>query len=88
MGKAYRRQSTPELFALMGGQVPDLRGLFLRGLGGNSAELKVKQEDEIKNIRIERQWLPEMTVVDFMLAGPPFPDIGILRRQAESKLVP
>ena len=38
----------PELFALMGGQVPDLRGLFLRGLGGNSAELKVKQEDEIK----------------------------------------
>ena len=40
--------SYPELFALMGGQVPDLRGLFLRGLGGNSAELKVKQEDEIK----------------------------------------
>lgn len=36
----------------MGGQVPDLRGLFLRGLGGNSAELKVKQEDEIIAVRL------------------------------------
>ena len=26
----------PELFALMGGQVPDLRGLFLRGYGAQS----------------------------------------------------
>ena len=26
----------PELFALMGGQVPDLRGLFLRGYGSQS----------------------------------------------------
>ena len=28
--------SYPELFALMGGQVPDLRGLFLRGYGAQS----------------------------------------------------
>ena len=33
--------SYPELFALVGGQVPDLRGLFLRGHGGNSAALGV-----------------------------------------------
>ena len=38
----------PELFALMGGKVPDLRGLFLRGVGGNSAGLGVKQEDSFK----------------------------------------
>ena len=31
----------------MGGQVPDLRGLFLRGHGGNSAGLGVKQEDSV-----------------------------------------
>ena len=47
-GQSISKTVYPELFALMGGQVPDLRGLFLRGLGGNSAELKVKQEDEIK----------------------------------------
>lgn len=28
--------SYPELFALVGGQVPDLRGLFLRGYGAQS----------------------------------------------------
>ncbi len=27
----------PELFALIGTKVPDFRGLFLRGVGGNSA---------------------------------------------------
>ena len=41
----------PELFALMGGRVPDLRGLFLRGHGGNSAGLGVTQGDAIRNIR-------------------------------------
>ena len=46
-GQSISKTVYPELFALMGGQVPDLRGLFLRGLGGNSAELKVKQEDEL-----------------------------------------
>lgn len=38
----------PELYALLGGRVPDLRGLFLRGVGGNSAGLGVKQEDAFK----------------------------------------
>ena len=40
----------PELFAFLGGQVPDLRGLFLRGHGGNSAALGVQQSDAIRNI--------------------------------------
>lgn len=40
----------PELFALMGGQVPDLRGLFLRGHGGNSAALGEPQGDAIRNV--------------------------------------
>lgn len=43
--KAY-----PELFALVGPNVPDLRGLFLRGLGGKSAALGVRQSDAIRNI--------------------------------------
>lgn len=38
----------PELYALMGGRTPDLRGLFLRGHGGNSAALGVRQEDAFK----------------------------------------
>ena len=38
----------PELFAIVGGQTPDLRGLFLRGHGGNSAALGVRQEDAFK----------------------------------------
>lgn len=33
----------PELFALVGGQTPDLRGLFLRGYGGKSAALGTTQ---------------------------------------------
>ena len=37
----------PELFALMGGKVPDLRGLFLRGHGGNSAGLGTRQDESV-----------------------------------------
>lgn len=40
----------PELYALIGGQTPDLRGLFLRGHGGNSAALGIQQGDAIRNI--------------------------------------
>ena len=40
----------PELSALVGPQVPDLRGLFLRGHGGNSAALGVLQGDAIRNL--------------------------------------
>ena len=38
----------PELFAVVGSQVPDLRGLFLRGTGGNAAELGEIQGDGVK----------------------------------------
>jgi hypothetical protein len=31
--------------------VPDLRGLFLRGLGGNSAAISVMQEDAGRNVK-------------------------------------
>ena len=34
----------PELFAVLGGQTPDLRGLFLRGYGGKSAALGATQD--------------------------------------------
>ena len=44
------RGAWPELFAVVGGQVPDLRGLFLRGHGGDSAALGVRQGDAIRNI--------------------------------------
>lgn len=43
-------QVYPELVALVGAKVPDLRGLFLRGNGGNSAALGVQQGDAIRNI--------------------------------------
>ena len=40
----------PELYALLGANVPDLRGLFLRGHGGNSSALGIQQSDAIRNI--------------------------------------
>ncbi|WP_304046588.1 phage tail protein [Desulfovibrio piger] len=49
-GQSISKTVYPELFALMGGQVPDLRGLFLRGHGGNSAELGEPQGDTIRNV--------------------------------------
>ena len=49
-GPSFDPRAYPELFAVVGGQVPDLRGLFLRGHGGNSAALGVRQEDAIRNL--------------------------------------
>lgn len=46
-GQSISRSVYPELFALMGGQAPDLRGLFLRGQGGGSAALGVRQAASI-----------------------------------------
>ena len=48
---AMPSRAYPELFAVVGGQVPDLRGLFLRGHGGDSAALGVRQGDAIRNIK-------------------------------------
>jgi hypothetical protein len=43
--------SYPELRAALGGAaaVPDFRGLFLRGVGGNSAAIGVQQDMEIQS---------------------------------------
>lgn len=49
-GQSISQTVYPELFALMGGQVPDLRGLFLRGHGGNSAALGVTQGHAMRDI--------------------------------------
>ena len=37
----------PELAALLGGQAPDLRGQFLRGLGGASGAIGVRQIESV-----------------------------------------
>ena len=49
-GQAITAAAYPELFALVGANVPDYRGLFLRGQGGSSAALGVKQDDAGRNI--------------------------------------
>ena len=46
-GQSISRSVYPELFAVVGNSVPDLRGLFLRGHGGNSAALGVRQSDMV-----------------------------------------
>ena len=49
-GQSISPSVYPELFAVVGNSVPDLRGLFLRGHGGNSAALGVVQRDAIRNL--------------------------------------
>ena len=49
-GQSISKTVYPELFALVGGHTPDLRGLFLRGHGGNSAELGEQQGDAVRNV--------------------------------------
>lgn len=49
-GQSISQTVYPELFALVGGQVPDLRGLFLRGHGGNSAALGEQQGHAMRDI--------------------------------------
>ena len=43
----------PEFRSKFGTTVPDYRGYFLRGLGGNSAGLGIEQGDAIRNIEGE-----------------------------------
>lgn len=60
-GAAISRAAYPELFEAIGTtwgagdgsttfNIPDLRGYFLRGVGGNSAALAAEQGDAIRNI--------------------------------------
>ena len=48
-GQSIDSTKYPKLYALMH-NVPDYRGMFLRGLGGNSANLGILQGDAIRNI--------------------------------------
>ena len=48
-GQVVDSTKYPKLYALMH-NVPDYRGMFLRGLGGNSANLGILQGDAIRNI--------------------------------------
>ena len=48
-GRVVDSTKYPKLYALMH-NVPDYRGMFLRGLGGNSANLGILQGDAIRNI--------------------------------------
>ena len=43
-GQSISPSVYPELFAVLGSSVPDLRGLFLRGYGGKSAALGATQD--------------------------------------------
>ena len=49
-GQAVDNNKYPKLYSLMH-NTPDYRGVFLRGLGGNSATLGVLQGDAIRNIK-------------------------------------
>lgn len=48
-GQAINSTVYPELVALVGARVPDYRGIFLRGVGGNAAPLGILQQDELKS---------------------------------------
>jgi len=49
-GRAITSAQYPKLFARYGSSLPDLRGCFIRGLGGNSDAPGVIQGDAIRNI--------------------------------------
>jgi len=49
-GQSISSATYPELYAVAGSNVPDLRGLFLRGTGGAAAALGSTQEDAGRNI--------------------------------------
>ena len=49
-GQSISSATYPELYAVAGSTVPDLRGLFLRGTGGAAATLGSIQEDAGRNI--------------------------------------
>ena len=49
-GQAITSAQYPKLFARYGSSLPDLRGCFIRGLGGNSSAIGVIQNDAIRNI--------------------------------------
>ena len=51
-GQAVSPAVYPKLYAIVGPTVPDYRGLFLRGYGGNSGALGVLQSDQFQASKI------------------------------------
>ena len=51
-GQAVSQAVYPKLYAIVGPTVPDYRGLFLRGYGGNSGALGVLQSDQFQASKI------------------------------------
>lgn len=49
-GQAITAAQYPKLYARYGSRLPDLRGYFIRGLGGESAALGTQQQDAMQNI--------------------------------------
>ncbi len=47
-GQTISQHEYPDLYAIIGPNVPDYRGLFLRGHGGASAGLGVRQSDAMR----------------------------------------
>ena len=51
-GQTFSKNTYPKLARMYpSGKLPDLRGLFIRGTGGNAGDLLVKQGDAIRNIK-------------------------------------
>lgn len=72
-GAAISRSAYPELFEAIGTtwgagdgsttfNIPDLRGYFLRGVGGNSAGLAAEQGDAIRNLNGNVQIRPSQSI--------------------------
>ena len=56
-GSAFNTSSYPVLYNVLGSEnVPDMRGLFVRGVGGNSGGLRAVQGDAIRNISGAGSW--------------------------------
>lgn len=50
-GQTFSTSRYPKLAEIYhDGRLPDLRGLFIRGVGGNAGEILTKQVDAIRNI--------------------------------------
>lgn len=48
-GQSITKSKYPKLFDRYGANLPDMRGIFIRGYGGNSANIGVLQNDDIKS---------------------------------------
>lgn len=69
-GQAFNKSAYPELAKKYpSGRLPDLRGRFIRGVGGNSAGLLVDQGDAIRNIYGRIEHMPQQDEFGFYPYG-------------------